>query len=161
MNKFYVLNNSLDNSLYYKNSTLDTRSTNESKRFISRRSAEKFLRSNKLSENYSVKLLVSRAINESIDKEDVVEEIRSAVDDTKDILETTIDLIETYHNSLNEEVLNCYNIDDVLDRLKKVQKYMSGITFSPSFDNSLGADPNKQIETPNNPAESGDSNENG
>lgn len=156
MNKFYVLNNSRDNSLFYKNSMLDTRSTNESKRFISRRSAEKFLKSNKLSENYSVKLLVPKVIKESVDKKDIIEEIESAVDDTKDILETTIDLIETYHGSLNEDVLNCYNIDDILDKLKKVKSYMSCITFSPSFDNSLSADPNKDLSSDTNFTGSGD-----
>jgi len=165
MNKIYVLNNSRDNALFYKDSTLDTRLVNESKRFISRGSAEKFLSSQKLSENYSVKVILQKSINESLDGETILKEIQSAIDDTKDMVDTTIDLIDACYDkddkSLNEECLNQSNIEDVLDKLRKIKKYMSGIAFTPYFDNSLGST-DKDIITPdaNVPAESdGDSNE--
>jgi hypothetical protein len=165
MNKIYVLNNSHDSTLFYKDSTLDTRLVSESKRFINRGSAEKFLNSQKLSENYSVKVIFQKSINESLDGDTMTKEIQSSIDDTKDMVDTTIELINACYDendhSLNEDCLNNSNIEDVLDKLRKIKKYMSGIAFTPYFDNSLGST-DKEVITPDAdvPAESdGDSNE--
>lgn len=157
MNKVYVLNNSFDTSLYHANKSTDTRSVNEAKSFATRKLAENYMSRMKLSESYSVKLVmprmqVTKVVSESIDSESskkmIYGEIQSAIDDTKDIIETTIDLISMYQSDLSEDIsLEGSNIEDVLDRLKKMSKYANGIAFRPSFDNSLN-DPD--IEDPKN-----------
>lgn len=144
MNKYYVLNNSNDKALYLKDDNHDTRLISESKRFTGRRLAEKFIARRKLSENYEVKLVTETRLRESIDSVDpIVEDIKSAVDDSKDIIDTTLDLIESYmeDQTLKEEIEGATNISDIYDKLKKVKKYMNGISFYPTFDNSQGSIP--------------------
>lgn len=142
MNKYYVLNNSLDNSMYHKNLSTDTRELTECKKFSDRKLAEKYLFTKRLEESYSVKLISNPKLNESFTADDIHNDIQSALNDSKDIIDTTIDLIELYNNlddpSLNEEVCG-YNIEDLLKRLRKVKSYMSSMAFRPTFDNSLGS----------------------
>lgn len=139
MNKYYVLNNSLDNTLYHKSADTDTRLVNESKRFLTRKSAEKYSRVKGLNESYQVKL-----INESVSKDSLeLEEIESSLEDIKDMIDTTVDLIEYYNdnNELEEDASDGYDkvpLEDILEKLKKMKSYMAGLAFSPYFDNSLG-----------------------
>lgn len=147
MNKLYVLNNSLDRTLFLKDSHSDTRKVNESKRFLTRSLAEKYINKRHLTERYSVKLVSKQLslVNESLSSEDtnsVYKEISSAIDDTKDMIDTTLEYIEMYTNSdssVNEDIFDGSNIDDVLDRLRKLKKGMSGICFRPSFYDSDGS----------------------
>lgn len=146
MNKTYVLNNSLDETLFLKDSVHDTRNVNESKKFPTRKLAEKYIGKRQLSEKYSVKLVSHRLtnINESIeDNKYICDEISSAIDDTKDMIDTTLEFIELYYKSddksLSEEIFDGSNIEDVLDRLRKLKKGVSGICFRSSFYDSDGS----------------------
>ena len=146
MNKYYVLNNSNDNALYLKDDNSDTRLISESKRFTGRRLAEKFIKSRKLSENYEVKLISTRNLNKNIFEScstEIMEDIQSAIDDSKDMIDTTLELIDCYRSDqqMKEDIEGATNIEDVYEKLKKVKNYMSCIAFSPSFDNSLGTVP--------------------
>ena len=146
MNKFYVLNNSLDERLYLSDLNHTTTKIDESKKFTSRKLAENFMKKKNLTENYSVKLISSRILNlrESIKdgRKSICDEIESAISDTKDIIDTTLEFLEMYYDeddpSLNEEIFDGSNIEDVLDRLRKLKKGASGIIFRPSFYSSDG-----------------------
>lgn len=144
MNKYYILNNSNDNTLYLKDDTSDTRLISESKRFTDRRLAKNYLVNKNLTENYQVKMVTNkvRKIDESLDTKSIIEDLESALDDTKDMIDTTIEYIDAAYNSddqLKEDLEGMYKVPDILDKLKKVKTYMSGISFTPTFDNSLSA----------------------
>jgi hypothetical protein len=142
MNKYYILNNSNDTTLYLKDNNTDTRLISESKRFTDRRLASNYLKNNNLQEHYDVKLFISKnhKVNESVDMSSIIEDIKSSIDDSKDIIDTTLELIDTYRNTdLKEDIEKCSNIEEIADKLMKIKRYMSGITFTPSFDNSLGS----------------------
>lgn len=140
--KYYVLNNSLDNTLYYKDQNSDTRLVNESKRFIDRSLAEKFLNNRKLAESYTVKLVAPRKLSESLDKDSVINELESALDDCKEIIGTTLDLIDCYTSdkTIVEEVITDTDVEEIIRKLNKIKSYMAGMSFRPTFDNSLNAD---------------------
>lgn len=138
MNKIYVLNNLLDESLFLKDHNNDTRTISESKQFTNRRLAENFLKRSKLTEKYSVKLALNKKINESVNSDSLKKELESVLDDTKDMIDTSLDYIEEYYR-VNEEVFDGTNIEDVLDRLRKLKKGASGICFRPSFYDSDGS----------------------
>ena len=144
MNKYYVLNNSLDKSLFLKSENLETRTLSESKQFGSRSLARKYLTKRNLTENYSIKMIVPKRhqMNESMDPKSVGDDVKLAIDDAKDYIDNTIEYLDTCYgpdSELNEECINNSNIADVLEKFRKIQAYMSGIDFTPSFDNSLGS----------------------
>jgi len=145
--KRYVLSNSLNEKLYYSNPSEDTNSLSKAKVFSDRNFAEKFLLSRGLDEKYLVKLIVTHKLNEMNYESSVNTDIESSVNDCKDIIDTTIELLELYKSdSLNEEILEGSNIEDVYEKLRKIQKYMSGIIFYPSFYNSKNERPTPTID---------------
>jgi len=139
LNRRYVLNNSFDHSMYHKSRTTDTRSISEAKVFPSRSLASRYLEKNNLTESYEVRLLRrSKVVNESVSNEDAKREIRSSVDDLIDVIEVTADLVEMYRDSVDDDMIRV-DIDKLLDKIKKIQKYSTSIDFYPSFRSSTGS----------------------
>lgn len=142
----YLIHNSLVEGVYVSNSGVDS-NLRKAKLFSERRLAEKYISDHNL-HGYEVRMKMYKSLNESIDDEDrIIEDIKSSVNDCKDIIDVTLELIDMYKgNKLDEEFLEGSNIEDIYKRLKKVQKYMSGMIFYPSFYNSKN-----EIDTPKEP----------